>query len=138
MPIEPYSASLYRYFAKNFSTIDKYIGKNVSILRVADIGGITGSFYLNTNALPTNADKIKSLILEVIEQCQIKSDDVVLYGCSKGGTAAVYHGLTNNYKIVAVDPILNDEHYINNKNDLQREFFLSQRKSYSKKSLMTI
>ncbi|MEE6253093.1 XcbB/CpsF family capsular polysaccharide biosynthesis protein [Escherichia coli] len=92
--------------------------KNVSILRVADIGGITGSFYLNTNALPTNADKIKSLILEVIEQCQIKSDDVVLYGCSKGGTAAVYHGLTNNYKIVAVDPILNDEHYINNKNDL--------------------
>lgn len=33
----------------------------------------------------------------------------------KGGTAAVYHGLTNNYKIVAVDPILNDEHYINNK-----------------------
>ncbi len=112
MPIEPYSASLYRYFAKNFSTIDKYIGKNVSILRVADIGGITGSFYLNTNALPTNADKIKSLILEVIEQCQIKSDDVVLYGCSKGGTAAVYHGLTNNYKIVAVDPILNDEHYI--------------------------
>ncbi|MCC7819358.1 XcbB/CpsF family capsular polysaccharide biosynthesis protein, partial [Escherichia coli] len=67
MPIEPYSASLYRYFAKNFSTIDKYIGKNVSILRVADIGGITGSFYLNTNALPTNADKIKSLILEVIE-----------------------------------------------------------------------
>ncbi|HHU1633612.1 TPA: XcbB/CpsF family capsular polysaccharide biosynthesis protein [Escherichia coli] len=118
MPIEPYSASLYRYFAKNFSTIDKYIGKNVSILRVADIGGVTGSFYLNTNALPTNADKIKSLILEVIEQCQIKSDDVVLYGCSKGGTAAVYHGLTNNYKIVAVDPILNDEHYINNKNDL--------------------
>ncbi|HHU8995023.1 TPA: XcbB/CpsF family capsular polysaccharide biosynthesis protein, partial [Escherichia coli] len=118
MPIEPYSASLYRYFAKNFSTIDKYVGKNVSILRVADIGGITGSFYLNTNALPTNADKIKSLILEVIEQCQIKSDDVVLYGCSKGGTAAVYHGLTNNYKIVAVDPILNDEHYVNNKNDL--------------------
>lgn len=58
----------------------------------------------------------------------------------KGGTAAVYHGLTNNYKIVAVDPILNDEHYINNKNDLHliEEFFLSQRKSYSKKSLMTI
>ncbi|WP_407239431.1 hypothetical protein [Escherichia coli] len=57
---------------KTFLQLINILEKNVSILRVADIGGITGSFYLNTNALPTNADKIKSLILEVIEQCQIK------------------------------------------------------------------
>ena len=54
--------------------------------------------------------------------------------------AAVYHGLTNNYKIVAVDPILNDEHYVNNKNDLHliEGVFPQPKEELFKKSLMTI
>ncbi|OIY14142.1 MULTISPECIES: XcbB/CpsF family capsular polysaccharide biosynthesis protein [Citrobacter] len=118
MPLKPFSGSLYRYFAKNFATIGKYVGNNVSILRIADIGGITGAFYLDTNALPNNANNISGLLNGVIEENDISPNNVVLYGCSKGGTAAVYHGLTNNYKVVAVDPILDDGFYITKKNDL--------------------
>ena len=117
IPLEPYSASLYRFFANNFSTINKYIGDNISILRIADIGGVTGAFYLNTKALPENEQNVQELIANVARACNIEHADIVLYGTSKGGTASLYHGLKCNYKVISVDPILDDTHYISNLND---------------------
>jgi len=117
IPPDPHSSSLVRYFPKSFSSIDKYIGDNVSILRIADIGGICGSFYLNTIGLPENENNIQSLISEICNEYHIDIESVVLYGASKGATGALYHGLIGNYKIIAVDPVLDDEHYINKLND---------------------
>ncbi|MBB3322573.1 XcbB/CpsF family capsular polysaccharide biosynthesis protein [Atlantibacter sp. RC6] len=114
---EPHTASLSRYFPKSFSTIDKYVGKNVSILRVADIGGITGAFYLNTIAKPNNEEYIQALIKNICDKNEIHRENVLLYGASKGGTGALYHGLLGNYKVVSVDPVLNDEYYITNLDD---------------------
>ena len=118
IPIEPYSASLSRYFARNFSTIEKYVGKDVAILRIADLGGITGAFYLNTNALPDNEKNIQSLISDISHDNKIRHDNVVLYGTSKGGTAALYHGLKCGYRVVTVDPILDDHFYVSKLKDL--------------------
>ena len=118
MPLKPYAASLHRYFAKNFSTIDKYVGNNVSILRVADVGGITGAFYLNTICVPDNVERIIRLLSYIRNECCIKHEDVVLYGCSKGGTASLYYGLAEGFNLISVDPILNDDYYVSHKKDL--------------------
>lgn len=118
IPIDPHSASLNRYFSRSFSTLEKYVGKNVSTLRIADIGGITGAFYLNTIGLPNNELNVQSLIKKIASDNNISEDNIVLYGASKGGTAAMYHGLSCKFKVVAVDPILDDEYYLSQHNDL--------------------
>lgn len=118
IPLDPYSPSLNRYFARNFSTIEKYIGKDVAILRIADLGGITGAFYLNTIGLPQNEKNIQKLISRIALDNGITNENIVLYGTSKGGTAAFYHGLQCGYKSVIVDPILNDHYYITKCKDL--------------------
>ncbi|NIF21179.1 XcbB/CpsF family capsular polysaccharide biosynthesis protein [Candidatus Pantoea multigeneris] len=116
-PPDPHSSSLARYFPTSFSNIDKHVGDNVSILRVADIGGICGSFYLNSIGLPENESNIQSLISDVCHEYNIDAENVILYGESKGATGSLYHGIIGNYKSICVDPILDDEHYINKLND---------------------
>ena len=44
-----YQPFLHRYFEQNFKSINKHISPNTAILRIADIGGVTGAYYLNTN-----------------------------------------------------------------------------------------
>lgn len=112
-----YTPGLYRHFEQNFQTIEKYISPNTNILRIVDLGGVLGSFYLNSNSLPTNEVNIKALIESTADSLGILHSDIVVYGTSKGGTAATYHGLKWGYKVVAVDPILSDDHYIDKFND---------------------
>lgn len=115
----PFNASLSRrMFFKNFSTISKYIPKNTYILRIADIGGVLGSFYLNSNADASFENKVQSLIRKVQRETGVSDNEVVLYGSSKGATGALYHGLKMGLKTLAVDPIVSDEFYIKTYNDL--------------------
>jgi hypothetical protein len=114
----PNSASLNRYFPSNFTTLKNYISKSFSILRIADLGGISGAFYMNTEHLANNEKNIQSLIKEITERYGIAKENVVLYGASKGGTGALYHSLIGGYASISVDPILDDEHYLANLNDL--------------------
>ncbi|WP_368169341.1 XcbB/CpsF family capsular polysaccharide biosynthesis protein [Aeromonas sp. R4-3] len=118
MAPNPNISSLSRYFPNNFPTLKKHLGKNVAILRVADIGAITGAFYLNTIALPKNEFNIQSLIFKIMEDRGIDKNNVIFYGTSKGGSGALYHGLLGGFPVVSVDPIVNDEHYILNHGDL--------------------
>ncbi|MFA9229784.1 MAG: XcbB/CpsF family capsular polysaccharide biosynthesis protein [Microgenomates group bacterium] len=112
-----YTPGLYRHFEQNFQTIEKYISPNTNILRIVDLGGVLGSFYLNSNSLPMNEVNIKSLIELTADGLGVPHSEIVVYGTSKGGTAATYHGLMWGYKVVAVDPILSDDHYIQKFND---------------------
>lgn len=115
----PFNASLSRrMFFKNFSTIHKYIPKNTYILRIADIGGVLGSFYLNSNADFNFENKVQDLIRKVMKDVGTVNDQVVLYGTSKGATGALYHGLEMGLKTLAVDPIVSDEFYIERYDDL--------------------
>lgn len=115
----PMNASISRrMFFKNFATINKYVPKNTYILRIADIGAVLGSFYLNSKFDPLFEEKVQVLIKKIAEEYHIIHDNIVLYGVSKGGTGAVYHGILGKYKTVAVDPIVSDEHYLHRCNDL--------------------
>ena len=115
----PFNASISRrMFFKNYNSIKKYIPKNTYILRIADIGGVLGSFYLNSKADPNFERKVQSLILKVQREKNIPDRQVVLYGGSKGATGALYHGMKMGLKTVSVDPIVSDDFYINKHNDL--------------------
>ncbi len=107
-----YTASMMRHFEQNFASVQKYMPAGTAVLRIADLGGVVGGYYMNTIGLPDNERHIQDLIRGVISELGVGSEDVCLYGVSKGGTASLYHGLLGGYRIVAVDPILADEHYI--------------------------
>lgn len=113
-----YTPSLMRHFEQNFASIGKYIPKNTHILRIVDFGGVLGSFYLNSNALPKNEDHIQTRIAATAADLGVVTENIVLYGTSKGGTAAAFHALRRGWRGVAVDPILSDEHYVRKHRDL--------------------
>lgn len=115
----PFNASIdRRMFFKNFPSIGKYIPKNTYILRIADIGGVLGSFYLNSNADMQFEQKIEKLIRKIQLELSISDDYTVLYGSSKGATGALYHGIKLGLKALVVDPIISDEFYLKKHNDL--------------------
>ena len=107
-----YTASMMRHFEQNFSTAQKYMPAGTAVLRIADLGGVVGGWYMNTHALPDNEAHIQALIARIIDRAGISREDTVFYGVSKGGSAALYHGLLGKYRVVAIDPILADEHYV--------------------------
>ncbi|WP_025329006.1 XcbB/CpsF family capsular polysaccharide biosynthesis protein [Bibersteinia trehalosi] len=107
-----------RMFFKNFPDIANYIPQNTYILRIADLGGVLGSFYLNSNADIKFEEKIKDLILKIQLEYSISNEHTVLYGASKGATGAVYYGINMGLKALAINPIISDEYYINKFNDL--------------------
>ena len=109
---------LMRYFEQNFASVSKYVPHDTAILRIADLGGICGAFYLDTTFLPNNAENIQIAINRVRNELNLGTDSVVLYGASKGGTGALYHAVKGHYRCVAVDPIVADEHYITSYGDL--------------------
>lgn len=109
--------SLMRYFEQNFKSIQKFIPSDTAVLRIADLGGVVGAFYLNTTHLPNNASNVQQVIEDVRREHGIGHGSVVLYGASKGGTGALFHAVQGHYRCVAVDPIVDDQHYIEHYND---------------------
>ncbi|WP_041777572.1 XcbB/CpsF family capsular polysaccharide biosynthesis protein [Bibersteinia trehalosi] len=115
----PFNASIdRRMFFKNFPKVAKYIPKNTYILRIADIGGVLGSFYLNSNADMQFEEKVGNLIHKIQLELSISDENTVLYGTSKGATGALYHGIKAGLKALVIDPIVSDIHYIERFNDL--------------------
>ncbi len=112
-----YTPSLMRHFEQNFSTIGKYVPSNTHILRIADFGSVVGSFYLNSISLPENENNIYEHICATAAKLGVTHENIVLYGTSKGGTAATFYSMRHGWRGVAVDPILSDEHYIRTYND---------------------
>ncbi len=108
----PFTASLgRRCFYRTWEKVQNYIPKNTYVLRIADIGGVIASFYLNSKFDPEFAHKVQRLIQKIADDHHIAKSDIILYGGSKGGTASLYHGVLGNYNTVAIDPIINDEYY---------------------------
>lgn len=108
----PYNASiLRRCFFKNFANVYKYIPYDTIVVRVSDIGAIVGSFYLNNNFNSAVEHDIQSLLSELYILTGVCKSNTVLYGVSKGGTGALYHGLKTGFNFVAVDPIVSDEYH---------------------------
>ncbi|MEB8124945.1 XcbB/CpsF family capsular polysaccharide biosynthesis protein [Staphylococcus succinus] len=96
-----------RMFPKFFDGIEKSLVKNVYTMRIMDINVSHGSHYINTTNYPEYERDIKGAIESVQSQLDITTENIVLYGGSKGGTGAIYHGAALDLKTLAVDPIVN-------------------------------
>lgn len=108
----PYNASIQRRcFFGNFKSISKFIPYDVAVLRISDIGGVVGSFYLNNNFDLDRERKIRALIGHVSDRLGVGLDKFVFYGGSKGGTGAFYHGVSMGVGFIAVDPIVSDMYH---------------------------
>lgn len=96
-----------RMFPKFFEGIERSLVKNVYTLRLMDLNVSHGSHYISTTNYPEYEDDIQSTILNVMDELNIDRDNVVIYGGSKGGTGAIYHGTALDLNTLAVDPIVN-------------------------------
>lgn len=106
-----------RTFQPYFKDIRTFIIPNTIILRILDFNRSHGSFYLNTNNYVDFEQQIQDLISDISEENNVNQEDIVLLGSSKGGTGALIHGLLGNYKFLSVDPIINENYFLENKND---------------------
>lgn len=100
-----------RMFFQNYPSLPKHLIKNTFILRIMDLNRNTGSYYMNTNNYPDFESDVQRIIHDVMTQYNVDQDNVVLYGGSKGGSAALLHAILGNYHGVAVDPIFNQTPY---------------------------
>lgn len=100
-----------RMFVQFFNDIQRSLVKNVFVLRIADLNLSHGSYFVNTQNYPTYEEEIQELIRNTCNQFNINSDNVVLYGGSKGGTGALLHAAIGNYNAVVGDPIINASKY---------------------------
>lgn len=97
-----------RNFRLDFLTLKDSIVKNTFILEIGDINLIAGSFYSNTNNFPDYENQIQELISVISKKYEVKRDNVVIYGTSRGATGAILHGSLGNYKFIAADPVIDD------------------------------
>lgn len=102
----PFTQSLNRHFTQNWPGLEKSIVDHAAVLRISDLGGIVGSFYLPTAFKEDNISAVQNLIVNTCKRLDLKPEDVVLYGASKGGTGALLQALHGGYSCVSVDPIV--------------------------------
>ncbi|NHC03359.1 XcbB/CpsF family capsular polysaccharide biosynthesis protein [Acinetobacter sp. 187] len=105
-----------RMFNDFFLSIDKYLVKNVHILRIMDLNCSHGSHFCNTLNYPNMEFDVQNCITHVADNLNISKENTVLYGVAKGGTGALLNGSKLDLKVLAVDPIISLAEY--NKNDL--------------------
>lgn len=111
MASNPYAANLARFFPTDFPDIQKHMAVGAAVLRIGDLGGVIGGYYMNTHAIPENERNVQALIAKVTRGLGLSINDVVLYGGRKGGAAALYHGLLGGFRAVAIDPVVSDNPY---------------------------
>ncbi|MDR2977330.1 MAG: XcbB/CpsF family capsular polysaccharide biosynthesis protein [Streptococcaceae bacterium] len=86
--------------------LSRRVANNTFILRLADSNLISGSFFQNTQTFPDYEEKIQQLIRKMAAENAVGSDNVVIYGDSRGGTGAFVHALLGGYQAVMLDPLM--------------------------------
>lgn len=118
----PFSASLAPQISKRlpyniWPNIQESLVEDTYVLRIIDYNLSHGSSYINTVNFPDYESQVQELIIKIMDDKNIKKSNVVFWGSSKGGAGALYHGIMGDYKAVAVDPVIDEKWYLENKND---------------------
>lgn len=98
--------------------IQKNLIEGTCILRIMDYNLSHGSGYINTINFLDFEEQVQELIFKIMDEKKIRKENVVLWGSSKGATGAFYHAILGDFKVVAIDPILDEKWYLEKKNDI--------------------
>lgn len=104
-----YTQRLERNFAQIFPMLESSVPGHTGVLRIADLDGVVGGFYLPTSRDPENNVRIQEFISRMASTLGIPNDKIVAFGPSKGGTGALYTALNMGISCVAIDPIVTNE-----------------------------
>lgn len=96
----------------NYPSLVKHLLPNTYVIRIMDCNLTCGSYYLNTSNYPDFERDVQNIIRTVAYNLSVASDDIVLFGISKGGTGALYHSILGNYHALVVDPLFSLSKYI--------------------------
>ncbi|WP_309081936.1 heparinase II/III family protein [Zhihengliuella sp.] len=77
-------------------------GIPVNALYILDDFGDQGCYYLLDHGNPAVSSAVQELVDEIASECGTDREDVVFAGSSKGGAAALYHGITYGSGAVVV------------------------------------
>lgn len=117
MSADPFETSINRHFVQSYPSLKKFLPPDTGVLRIGDLGGVKGAFYINTTYLPDNVQTVTDFIENFVQTHEVARERVVLYGPSKGGTGSLFHALHSGWHSVSVDPVTADEIYVKVYND---------------------
>lgn len=107
-----------RAYTKMFMDLQRSLVKDTYVLRIADFNLVRGSFYVNSVNFKDYEERIQKLIIKVKTDNDILDENIVTYGVSRGAVGALIHGAKLNAKVLAIDPIINDQEYVDNSADV--------------------
>lgn len=95
-----------RMFPHLFHNFTRSLTKDTLVVRIADVNGVRGGFYVNTNNYQSQEDDISEFIDFMMNKYQVNANNVVLHGTSKGATGALFYAAKHDLNCVVVDPVL--------------------------------
>ncbi|GAB2026468.1 XcbB/CpsF family capsular polysaccharide biosynthesis protein [Lactovum odontotermitis] len=98
------------------------LAPNTYVLRIADSNLISGSYFFNTENSPDYEENLQKFIQKIAAEEEIPLENIICYGFSRGGTAALYHAALGGYASVAVDPVVDRSPWLLNGRDLHLIF----------------
>jgi len=101
-----FSQLLDRNFASFMPSLESVVGGHTAVLRIADLDGVVGGYYLPTASNPRAATNVQNLMEEVAASLELRRNHIVTLGGSKGGTGALWHAIAFGSHCVAIDPII--------------------------------
>lgn len=103
-----------RFSRKHFANISRSLIKDTYIMRIVDLNLHCGSFFTNTLNYSNYERDLQEAIKKVASEFKIKDENIVLYGSSKGGFAALYYSSLMDFKSLSADPVIDTSEYDNN------------------------
>ena len=109
--------ALSRFNPHLFDNFTRSLIKDTVVIRIADVNGVRGGFYVNSCNYSTYEDDLSEFLENMINTYDVDRMNVILHGTSKGGVGALFYGGKHKLKSVSVDPVLDGEWVIKNQNN---------------------
>lgn len=101
-----------------FQSLSRSLVKDTVLIRVGDLNLSRGSYWYPTSNYPEYEKDVREFIESLISEYSVPRENVVLYGFSRGGFGSLYYGKLLDLKVVAVDPVVDAEFFVNERNDM--------------------
>lgn len=104
-----------RFNPSRFQSLNRSLVKDTLLVRISDVNLMEGSYFVNTVNYQEYEKNMVAFIHHIMNKYDVKKENTVLYGFSRGGLGALWYGEVLDLPTVAVDPVI-DSSYFNGHN----------------------